>query len=98
MPSTARSSANSCLTSQRSDADDRDSRRRAHRRRTRVCAGGDKNVDIGASATWTAEQRRAEEELAQAAVRQLRALRVPSSRVCMASPWVRAAISLSRAT
>jgi 2-(1,2-epoxy-1,2-dihydrophenyl)acetyl-CoA isomerase len=41
------------------------------------CAGGDKNVDIGASATWTAEERRAEEELAQAAVRQLRALRVP---------------------
>jgi 2-(1,2-epoxy-1,2-dihydrophenyl)acetyl-CoA isomerase len=41
------------------------------------CAGGDKNVDIGASATWTAEQRRAEEELAQCAVRQLRALRVP---------------------
>jgi 2-(1,2-epoxy-1,2-dihydrophenyl)acetyl-CoA isomerase len=41
------------------------------------CAGGDKNVDIGASATWTAEQRRAEEELAQSAVRQLRALRVP---------------------
>jgi 2-(1,2-epoxy-1,2-dihydrophenyl)acetyl-CoA isomerase len=41
------------------------------------CAGGDKNIDIGASAIWTAEQRRAEEELAQAAVRQLRALRVP---------------------
>jgi 2-(1,2-epoxy-1,2-dihydrophenyl)acetyl-CoA isomerase len=41
------------------------------------CAGGDKNVDIGASAAWTAEQRRAEEELAQSAVRQLRALRVP---------------------
>ena len=41
------------------------------------CAGGDKNVDIGASATWTAEQRRAEEDLAQSAVRQLRALRVP---------------------
>jgi len=41
------------------------------------CAGGDKNTDIGASATWTAEQRRAEEELAQSAVRQLRALRVP---------------------
>src|SRR5262249_39663255 len=41
------------------------------------CAGGDKNVDIGASATWTAEQRRAEEELAQSAVRRLRALRVP---------------------
>lgn len=41
------------------------------------CAGGDKDVDIGASATWTAEQRRAEEELAQSAVRHLRALRVP---------------------
>jgi len=41
------------------------------------CAGGDRNTDIGASATWTAEQRRAEEELAQSAVRQLRALRVP---------------------
>ncbi|HET9448831.1 MAG TPA: enoyl-CoA hydratase/isomerase family protein, partial [Steroidobacteraceae bacterium] len=41
------------------------------------CAGGDKNVDIGASATWTAEQRRVEEELAQSAVRKLRALRVP---------------------
>jgi 2-(1,2-epoxy-1,2-dihydrophenyl)acetyl-CoA isomerase len=41
------------------------------------CAGGDKNIDIGASAIWTAEQRRAEEELAQSAVRQLRALRVP---------------------
>src|SRR5688572_22763400 len=41
------------------------------------CAGGDKHVDIGAAATWTAEQRRAEEDLAQSAVRQLRALRVP---------------------
>ena len=41
------------------------------------CAGGDKNVDIGASANWTAEQRRAEEELAQSAVRALRQLRLP---------------------
>jgi 2-(1,2-epoxy-1,2-dihydrophenyl)acetyl-CoA isomerase len=41
------------------------------------CAGGDKQVDIGASATWTAEQRKVEEELAQALVRRLRSLRVP---------------------
>ncbi|HKU13835.1 MAG TPA: enoyl-CoA hydratase/isomerase family protein [Steroidobacteraceae bacterium] len=41
------------------------------------CAGGDKNIDIGASASWTAEQRRAEEELAQSAVQALRKLRVP---------------------
>jgi 2-(1,2-epoxy-1,2-dihydrophenyl)acetyl-CoA isomerase len=41
------------------------------------CAGGDKQVDIGASATWTAEQRRAEEELAQSAIRRIRALRAP---------------------
>jgi 2-(1,2-epoxy-1,2-dihydrophenyl)acetyl-CoA isomerase len=41
------------------------------------CAGGDRQVDIGASATWTAEQRRAEEELAQSSVRRLRKLRVP---------------------
>ena len=41
------------------------------------CAGGDKQVDIGASANWTAEQRRAEEELAQSAVQRLRRLRVP---------------------
>lgn len=41
------------------------------------CAGGDKQVDIGASATWTAEQRMAEEDLAQSAVRRLRSLRVP---------------------
>ena len=31
------------------------------------CAGGDKQSDIGAAANWTAEQRRAEEELAQVA-------------------------------
>lgn len=41
------------------------------------CAGGDMQVDLGASATWTAEQRRAEDELAQSAVRKLRQLRVP---------------------
>jgi 2-(1,2-epoxy-1,2-dihydrophenyl)acetyl-CoA isomerase len=41
------------------------------------CAGGDKHVDIGASFAWTAEQRRAEEELAQSVVRRLRQLRAP---------------------
>lgn len=41
------------------------------------CAGGDMQVDLGDSATWTAEQRRAEDELAQSAVRKLRQLRVP---------------------
>jgi 2-(1,2-epoxy-1,2-dihydrophenyl)acetyl-CoA isomerase len=41
------------------------------------CAGGDKQSDIGAAASWTAEQRRAEEELAQSTVRRLRQLRVP---------------------